>query len=178
MTVAILLLLFLVILFTGLPVPIGMGVWTILSFTVLGGDYSVIPQKLFNGIDTYSYVCILLFILTAEIMSNGEITKDIVNFCESLVGHIRGGLAHVNVLASMMFAGLSGSAAADAAGLGPIEIELMTRGGYTKRFAAATTAASAIIGPIIPPSSIMIIFVGCVGNALLHIGQCSFRTSV
>ena len=164
MTVAILLLLFLVILFTGLPVPIGMGVWTILSFTVLGGDYSVIPQKLFNGIDTYSYVCILLFILTAEIMSNGEITKDIVNFCESLVGHIRGGLAHVNVLASMMFAGLSGSAAADAAGLGPIEIELMTRGGYTKRFAAATTAASAIIGPIIPPSSIMIIFVGCVGN--------------
>lgn len=160
----ILLSLFLIILFTGIPVAFGMGAWTIVSFAALGGDYSVIPQKLFNGIDSYSYVCILLFILTAEIMSNGEITNDIVNFCESLVGHIRGGLAHVNVLASMMFAGLSGSAAADASGLGPIEIDLMRKGGYSKKFSCAVTAASAIIGPIIPPSSIMIIFVGCVGS--------------
>lgn len=163
-TLILLLLLFLLILFTGIPVAFGMGVWTIVSFAALGGEYSVIPQKLFNGIDTYSYVCILLFILTAEIMSNGEITNDIVNFCESLVGHIRGGLAHVNVLASMMFAGLSGSAAADASGLGPIEIDLMRKGGYSKKFSCAVTAATAIIGPIIPPSSIMIIFVGCVGS--------------
>lgn len=163
-SIVLLFLLFLVILFTGIPVAYGMGVWTIISFAVLGGDYSVIPQKLFNGIDSYSYVCVLLFILTAEIMSNGEITKDIVEFCESLVGHIRGGLAHVNVLASMLFAGLSGSAAADASGLGPIEIEIMRKGGYQKDFSCAVTAASAIIGPIIPPSTIMIVFVGCVGQ--------------
>ncbi len=164
LTLVLLLLLFLVILFTGIPVAIGMGAWTIVSFAALGGDYSVIPQKLFNGIDMYSYVCVLLFILTAEIMSNGEITKDIVNFCDCLVGHIRGGLAHVNVLASMLFAGLSGSAAADASGLGPIEIDLMRKGGYPKDFSCAVTAASAIIGPIIPPSTIMIVFVGCVGS--------------
>ncbi len=160
----VLLILFIIIMLTGIPVGFGMGALTVISFLMLGGDLSMIPQKLFAGIDTYTYVCILLFILSADIMSVGGITKSIVVFCEKVVGHIKGGLAHVNVLASMLFAGLSGSAAADAAGLGPIEIEMMNEGGYDKEFSTSVTAASAIIGPIIPPSNIMIVFAGCVGT--------------
>ena len=159
-----LLILFIAIMLMGIPVGFGMGALTVIAFTILGGDLSMIPQKMFAGIDTYTYVCILLFILSADIMSVGGITRSIVVFCEKLVGHIRGGLAHVNVLSSMLFAGLSGSAAADAAGLGPIEIQMMTEGGYDKEFSSSVTAASAIIGPIIPPSNIMIIYAGCVGT--------------
>ena len=160
----VLLLIFIAIMLLGIPVGFGMGALTVIAFLLLGGDLSMIPQKMFAGIDVYTYVCILLFILSADIMSVGGITKAIVVFCEKLVGHIRGGLAHVNVLASMLFAGLSGSAAADAAGLGPIEIKMMTEGGYDREFSSAVTAASAIIGPIIPPSNIMIIYAGCVGT--------------
>lgn len=159
-----LLVIFIVIMLLGIPVGFGMGALTVIAFVILGGDLSMVPQKMFSGIDTYTYVCILLFILSADIMSVGGITKAIVYFCEKLVGHIRGGLAHVNVLASMLFAGLSGSAAADAAGLGPIEIQMMTEGGYDREFSSSVTAASAIIGPIIPPSNIMIIYAGCVGT--------------
>lgn len=160
----VLLVIFIVIMLLGIPVGFGIGALTVIAFLLLGGDLSMIPQKMFAGIDTYTYVCILLFILSADIMSVGGITRAIVNFCEKLVGHIKGGLAHVNVLSSMLFAGLSGSAAADAAGLGPIEIEMMTQGGYDKEFSSSITAASAIIGPIIPPSNIMIIYAGCIGT--------------
>lgn len=159
-----LIVLFLAIMLIGTPVGFAMGALTNISFAILGGDQSMVAQKLFSGIDTYTYVCVLLFILATDLMSVGGITSAIVNFCEKLVGHIKGGLAHVNVLASMLFAGLSGSAIADASGLGPLEIQLMTDGGYDRDFSAAVTAASAIIGPIIPPSNIMIIFAGCIGT--------------
>lgn len=159
-----LIILFIIIMLLGTPVGFAMGALTCTSFFILGGDLAMIPQKLFSGLDTYTYVCILLFILATDIMSVGGITTAIVRFCEKLVGHIKGGLAHVNVLASMLFAGLSGSAIADASGLGPVEIQLMTDGGYSRDYATAVTAASAIIGPIIPPSNIMIIFAGCVGT--------------
>jgi len=159
-----LIVLFLAIMLIGTPVGFAMGALTNISFAILGGDQSMVAQKLFSGIDTYTYVCVLLFILATDLMSVGGITSAIVNFCEKLVGHIRGGLAHVNVLASMLFAGLSGSAIADASGLGPLEIKLMTDGGYDRDFSGAVTAASAIIGPIIPPSNIMIIFAGCIGT--------------
>lgn len=131
-----LIVLFLLIMLIGTPVGFAMGALTNISFGILGGDQSMIAQKLFSGIDTYTYVCILLFILATDLMSVGGITNAIVTFCEKLVGHIKGGLAHVNVMASMVFAGLSGSAIADASGL----------------------------GPIIPPSNIMIIFAGCIGT--------------
>ncbi|MCD8139977.1 MAG: TRAP transporter large permease [Planctomycetaceae bacterium] len=158
------LVLFIVIMLIGTPVCFAIGALTAISFTLLNGDYSIIPQKMYNGIDVYTFMCILLFILAADVMSVGGITGSIVRFCESLVGHIRGGLAHVNILGSMLFAGISGSAIADASGLGPIEIEMMRRGGYPKDFSCAVTAASAIIGPIIPPSNIMIIYATCVGT--------------
>ena len=159
-----LIVLFLAIMLIGTPVGFAMGALTNISFAILGGDQSMVAQKLFSGIDTYTYVCVLQFILATDLMSVGGITSAIVNFCEKLVGHIKGGLAHVNVLASMLFAGLSGSAIADASGLGPLEIQLMTDGGYDRDFSAAVTASSAIIGPIIPPSNIMIIFAGCIGT--------------
>ena len=159
-----LIVLFLAIMLIGTPVGFAMGALTNISFAILGGDQSMVAQKLFSGIDTYTYVCVLLFILATDLMSVGGITSAIVNFCEKLVGHIKGGLAHVNVMASMIFAGLSGSAIADASGLGPLEIQLMTDGGYDRDFSAAVTASSAIIGPIIPPSNIMIIFAGCIGT--------------
>lgn len=164
MLMVFLIVLFLAIMLIGTPVGFAMGSLTNISFAILGGNQSMISQKLFAGIDTYTYVCILLFILATDLMTVGGITNAIVMFCEKIVGHIKGGLAHVNVLASMLFAGLSGSAIADASGLGPIEIQLMTKGGYKRSFAAAVTAASAIIGPIIPPSNIMIIFAGCIGT--------------
>lgn len=164
MILVFLIALFLVLMLIGMPVGFAMGSLTNISFAFLGGDQSMVSQKLFSGIDTYTYVCILLFILATDLMSVGGITKSIVNFCEKLVGHVKGGLAHVNVLASMLFAGLSGSAIADASSLGPVEMEMMTDGGYDKDFSAAVTAASAIIGPIIPPSNIMIIFAGAIGT--------------
>ena len=155
---------FILLLLTGIPVGFGIGAASLLGFVLLGGDPSIIPQKLYAGADVYTYLCILLFILAADIMSIGGITFSLVRFCETLVGHVRGGLAHVNTLASMMFAGLSGSATADACGLGPIEIELMNKGGYPRDFSTCVTAATAIIGPIIPPSNIMIIYATCAGT--------------
>jgi tripartite ATP-independent transporter DctM subunit len=163
-TALFLLLIFIVIMLMGIPIGFGMGALTLIGFVWLGGDLSLIPQKMFAGCDVYVYLCILLFILAADIMSIGGITYSIVRFCETLIGHIRGGLAHVNILASMLFAGLSGSAAADASGLGPIEIEMMTEGGYPRDFSCAVTSASAIIGPIIPPSNIMVIFAASAGT--------------
>ena len=162
--IAVLLIIFLAIMLIGTPVGFAMGSLTNISFFILGGDQSMIVQKMFSGIDTYTYVCVLLYILATDLMTVGGITNAIVHFCETLVGHIKGGLAHVNVLGSMLFAGLSGSAIADASGLGPLEIEMMTRGGYKRDFSACVTAASAIIGPIIPPSNIMIIFAGAIGT--------------
>lgn len=117
-----LLIVFLVIILIGTPVGFAMGSLTNIAFLALGGDQSMIVQKMFSGIDTYTYVCVLLYILATDLMTVGGITNAIVHFCETLVGHIKGGLAHVNVLGSMLFAGLSGSAIADASGLGPIEI--------------------------------------------------------
>ncbi|MCL2001364.1 MAG: TRAP transporter large permease [Planctomycetes bacterium] len=159
-----LLVIFILIMLIGTPVSFGIGSLTAISFTLLNGDYSIIPQKMYAGIDVYTFLCIMLFILAADIMSVGGITSSIVRFSDALVGHIRGGLAHVNILASMLFAGISGSATADASGLGPIEIEMMTKAGYSRDFSCSVTAASAIIGPIIPPSNIMIIYATCVGT--------------
>jgi len=158
------LLFFIITMLIGLPVLFSMGITSIFAFSVLGGNLQIIPLRMFSGIDNFVYLAIPLFILASEIMTSGGITQRIVQFCNNLVGHISGGLGYVNILASIFFAGISGSATADAAGLGKIEIDMMETAGYPKKFAAATTAASAIIGPIIPPSTIMIIYAVCAGN--------------
>lgn len=160
----IILILFLLVILIGVPIAYSMGSVTIFAFFMTGNSNIIIPQKMFSGIDNFTYLCIPLFILASEIMSNCGLTRDIVNFCDALVGRIRGGLAQVNVLDSMIFAGISGSATADATGIGKLEIDMMVEGGYDKVYAASLSAASAIIGPIIPPSNIMIIYAVCAGN--------------
>ncbi len=149
----------------GLPVFFSMGIITIVGLNSLGmTNLMVISQKMFSGIDNFTYLCIPLFVLSGEIMSRCGMLTSLENFCSSLVGHIRGGLAQVNVLGSMLFAGISGSATADMTSLGKIEIEMMTEAGYDRVYATTVTAASAIIAPIIPPSNIMIIYAVCASN--------------
>ena len=118
----------------------------------------VLPQRMFAGINQFPLLAVPLFMLAGEIMNVGDITRRLVRFANALIGHVRGGLAHVNILSSIMFAGLSGSAVADTSALGSILVPAMEKDGYTRRFAAAVTAASSIIGPIIPPSIIMIVY--------------------
>ncbi len=165
---AILLICFLVLLVLGAPIAIGM---CLASFAaLLGGEMSiplsVVPQRMFVTIDSFSMMAIPLFILAGELMNSAGITKRIVRFCSTLVGHIRGGLAHVNILASMVFAGISGAAAADSASLGSMLIPAMVEDGYDADFAVAVTATSSTIGPIIPPSIMMIIYGSMTGLSI------------
>ena len=124
---------------------------------------SMMPQRIFGGINQFPLLAIPMFILAGEIMNHGGITLRLVNFAKTLVGHLRGGLAHVNIVSSMLFAGLSGSAVADTSALGSILIPAMEKDGYTRRFAAAITAASSVIGPVIPPSIIMVVYAYIMG---------------
>jgi C4-dicarboxylate transporter DctM subunit len=118
---------------------------------------------MFVQIDSFVLMAVPLFLLAGNLLSEGGFTVRILRFCKAFVGHVRGGLGYVNVLASMLFAGISGSALADVFGLGPIEITMMVEDGYDKDFAAAVTAASSIVGPIIPPSIAFVIF-GAIAN--------------
>lgn len=150
--------LFVVVMFMGLPIVFGMGVVSLTAFFGNSVYFTAVAQKLFSAIDSFSYLSIVLFILAAEIMTSCDLTEDLVNFCNAFIGHKRGGLAIVNVLASMLFAGVSGSASADTSGLGRVEIDLMKKAGYDRTYSTTVTVASAIIGPIIPPSNIFIIY--------------------
>lgn len=119
---------------------------------------TVVPQRLWAGLESFPLLAIPFFVLAGSLMNVSGGAERIFAFCLTLVGHLRGGLGHVNVLASMIFAGMSGAATADAAGLGRIEIDAMKREGYEGSFAAAVTAASSTIGPIIPPSVPLVIY--------------------
>ncbi len=119
---------------------------------------SIIVQRMGTGLDSFVLIAIPLFVLAGHLFNRAGIAHRIFDFADALVGHIRGGLAHVNVLASMIFAGMSGVAQADAAGLGVVEVNAMRKEGFDPAFAAAVSAASAIIGPIIPPSVIMVVY--------------------
>ena len=116
--------------------------------------------------DSFPLMALPFFVLAGELMNRGGITIRLVEFSQALMGHLRGGLAHVNILSSILFAGLSGSAVADTSALGSTLIPAMERNGYTRRFAAAITAASSVIGPIIPPSGIMIIYAYVMGESV------------
>jgi tripartite ATP-independent transporter DctM subunit len=155
---------FLLLIFIGLPIAFAMGLTTLFAFVSLGNAMEIIPTKMVTGMDNFTFLCIPLFILASEIMGVSGITQRIVVFCDNLVGHIRGGLAHVNILGSMLFAGLTGSATADAAGLGAVEIKMMDEAGYDRDFSASVTAASAILGPIIPPSMNLVLYAVAAGN--------------
>ncbi|MFC5080333.1 Sialic acid TRAP transporter permease protein SiaT [Vibrio thalassae] len=151
---------FLVLILVGLPVFFAMlAAPGIMLFSEgMVRDFPLLFRNIYNGIDSFPLMAIPFFILAGEVMNRGGITLSLVNFSQSLIGHVRGGLAHVNIMSSMLFAGLSGSAVADTSAIGSMLIPAMEKNGYSRKFAAAITAASSVIGPIIPPSGIMIIY--------------------
>ncbi len=144
----------------GLPIGHAMIGGSILYLYLAGLDMGTAAEQILNGMYTsYILLAIPLFILSAEIMNTGTMTERLLRFCDALVGRFRGGLAQVNVVQSIIFAGMSGSAIADAAGSGKMMQKMMTQDGkYTPSFAAALTAASAVIGPIIPPSIPIVVY--------------------
>jgi tripartite ATP-independent transporter DctM subunit len=143
----------------GLPIALAMGGAGLVALVVEGKlSLLSVPQRFFDGINSFPLMAVPFFILAADLMTASGITTALLRFSNSLVGHIRGGLGHVNVVTSMLFAGISGSALADAAGPGAVEMRMMEKGGYDKYYAAALSAATATIGPIIPPSIIMVIY--------------------
>lgn len=129
-------------------------------------DMALLYRNVYNGMDSFPLMALPFFMLAGELMNRGGITIRLVEFSQALMGHLRGGLAHVNILSSMLFAGLSGSAVADTSALGSTLIPAMEKNGYTRKFAAAITAASSVIGPIIPPSGIMIIYAYVMGESV------------
>jgi tripartite ATP-independent transporter DctM subunit len=141
------------------PVALAMIISSILTLLVDGTvPMVVVPQRLWGGLESFPLLAIPFFVFAGVLMNHGGGAEAIFRFFLTLLGHIRGGLAYVNVMASVVFAGMSGAATADAAGLGAIEIESMKRSGYRPEFAAAVTAASSTIGPIIPPSVPLIVY--------------------
>jgi tripartite ATP-independent transporter DctM subunit len=158
-TSLIIFLLFTLLLLLGVPVLVALLVPSIISFVFYPElSIQIIGSRVANSFLGSAQLAVPLFIFAAQILADIEITDAIFGFVNKLVGHVRGGLAHVNVLASIIFAGMSGSAVADAAGLGKVEIKAMTDQGYPSAFSAAVTAASATIGPIVPPSIPVIIY--------------------
>jgi len=153
-------LIFVVLLVSGMPVAFVMGFSAslYLLFSPQVSFLEMAPQRLFSGMDSFILMCIPFFILAGEIMTRGKIADRIVDFANLVVGRWRGGLAHVNILASMLFAGITGVALGDIAALGSIFIPAMKKQGYDSPFSAAVTASSSIIGPIIPPSMIIVIY--------------------
>jgi C4-dicarboxylate transporter, DctM subunit len=143
----------------GLPVAFALGVAT-LAAVAIGTTFPlfVVLKETFGGIDSFPLMAVPFFILAAELMSGGSLTEVLLRFASQFVGHKRGGLGYTNVGALTFFSGISGSALADAAGPGSMMIKMMDKAGYDRSYAAALTAATAIVGPIIPPSIIMIIY--------------------
>ena len=144
----------------GLPIGLSMITGSIVYLALSGQDMSIAAEQVLNGLNgSYILLAVPLFIFSAGLMTAGSLTDRLLRFCNLLVGRFRGGLGHVNVVQSVIFAGMSGSAVADAAGSGKVQIDMMVRGGaYPASYAAALTAATAVIGPIIPPSIPMVLY--------------------
>ncbi|KPA20701.1 Sialic acid TRAP transporter permease protein SiaT [Shimia sp. SK013] len=160
--------LFLIFLIIGLPVFFALLLSPGLLLWLNGQerDIALLYRNVYNGMDSFPLMALPFFVLAGELMNRGGITMRLVEFSQALMGHFRGGLAHVNILSSILFAGLSGSAVADTSALGSTLIPAMEKNGYSRKFAAAITAASSVIGPIIPPSGIMIIYAYVMGESV------------
>lgn len=151
---------FLVLILLRVPISISIGTATLLTF--LSSDFSsalqIIPQQMLEGVNKASLTAVPFFIMAGNLMNATGVTERIFNFANALVGHLKAGLAQVNILSSMIFAGISGAAVADCAGLGAIEIKAMRERGYKPDFAAAITVASSVVGPLIPPSIGLVLY--------------------
>lgn len=148
---------FLVLVMIGVPIAFCLGISSVVYLMATGIPLTVVPQKMYSGVDNFVLICIPGFILAGNLMNTGGITKRIVAFCNALFGRITGGLAMADVGASMIFAGISGTAAADCASIGGIMIPALVDDGYDADFASALTASASTLGPIIPPSVPMIV---------------------
>jgi tripartite ATP-independent transporter DctM subunit len=151
----------------GLPVGFVIGVAGMAGILEMGPRFmTMAPDRLFAGLDLFPFLAMPFFILAGEIMNRSGITLGLVKLAESLVGWLRGGMAHSNMVASVLFAGITGSATADAAAFGNTLVPAMEKAGYTRRFACAVTAAGSIIGPTIPPSTLAIIYGSIMGVSI------------
>ena len=158
--ILILLILFMII---GMPVMAAIGLISVSMLATQVGQLVVVAFRMFTALDNFIFLSIPLFIFAAELMIQSGLMDALVKFCMAMLGHIKGGLALVNVMNSMIFAGVTGSASAHTAGLGRMEIAVMTKAGYDRTYATSVSVASSILGPILPPSNIMIIYAGATG---------------
>ena len=160
----------------GVPIFAAMGLTAAGAF-ILMGDAFVLPlmaQRMYVASTGFTLLAIPFFILAGNLMNYGGITERVFAFARALVGHLRGGLGHVNVVASMLFSGMSGAAVADAAGLGLVEMKAMTQNGYDREFSAAVTAASSTIGPVVPPSIAFVVYGSMTGVSIIKLFLAGF----
>lgn len=161
---------FVALLFAGVPIVVCLALSSVAAIVITGQySLSLIAPMMFSGMNSFVLVAVPLFMLAGNLMNEGGIVHKIFDVANAAVGWMNGGLGHVNVLASMIFGGISGSSVADAAGLGPIEIKAMTEFGYPKDYSAAITVASSTLAVIIPPSIMTIIYAV---SAEVSIGRC------
>ena len=160
---------FFIFLFAGVPIAFSMGLGSLIGLIVEGMPLTVVAQRLFGGVNSFSLMAIPFFMLSGELMLKGGISRRLVNFAHALIGHVTGGLGMVDILTSVIFAGISGSAAADTAAVGSIMIEPMKERGYPAGLAAVIQATAGSLGPIIPPSLTMILYCSLTN---LSIGEC------
>lgn len=161
-------LIFLFLMLFGAPIAIALGVAGLTGLFDMGGQHfaSLAPSKIFHGLNIFPFLAMPFFILAGEIMNHTGITNRLVALAESLVGHFRGGLAQSNMVASVFFSGITGSATADAAAFGRTLVPAMEKQGYSKEYACAVTAAGSIIGPTIPPSGLMVVYGSLMGVSI------------
>ncbi len=179
LTVAIFVLLIGLILI-GVPVAVSMGITAVLTFLALGEGniLTMVAQRMYFSTTGFTLLAIPFFILAGNLMNTGGTTTRLFRLARALVGHVWGGLGQVNVVASMIFSGMSGAAVADAAGLGLIEIKAMIDGGYERKFTAAITCASSTIGPVIPPSIPFVIYGSITGVSVGKLFLAGFTPGV
>ncbi|MCP4627937.1 MAG: TRAP transporter large permease [bacterium] len=158
MVLTTLIVILVIMLAIGTPVSISLGISGLGAILLMDVPLVIVPQKIFTGMNIFPLLCLPFFILAGELMGHGGLTRRLLNFAVICLGFIRGGLSLANVMASMLFGGITGAAAADASALGSIEIPMMKENGYDAPFSAAITAASSCIGPIIPPSLPVVIY--------------------
>jgi tripartite ATP-independent transporter DctM subunit len=147
-----------VLLLVGFPITLSFFLPSALYILLNGMSLDIVLKQAVSGISSFVYIAVPMFILSAQAMNEGETSTRLFDFCDKLVGHIRGGLAHVNIVTSIIFAGMSGSAIADTTGIGFMCYRAMVNKGFDKSFSAALTISSATVGPIIPPSIIMVLY--------------------
>ena len=167
--VILVLLIFVVLLFTGLPLYVNLGITSFLYMYMVGTDPMIVVQRITQAANSFTMIAAPFFILMGNLMNTGGVTRKMFRFANTIVGTVPGGMGHANILCSALFAGMSGTAVADAGGLGNIEIEAMREVGYDDDFSCAVTAASAVLGPIIPPSLPMVILAVTAGAS---VGRC------